>query len=252
MLTTAGVLSYKAVIYFGQTGKNDSAVAYQDQTTTDTSTKINTDGIYKNLIYCYDDKTKDIDSMVLEMLDTKNGKLSYFTIPMKTQVNMSASLYKKLVLDFPEIPQILRLSAISDCFDSNKVFAKGMLIVEDLLKTDINYYTAIPKSTFDTMFTQISVKQTDGYDAVPEEVFTSEYKYKLQTLNTEDKFTSYIKEVYPDLKSSLDLNDKLKYANSYVKALSGKISFDLIEGSSQNSAYIIDTAKAAEQMVGIQ
>ena len=252
MLLTAGILSYKAVVYFGQPKEKDVVVAYQNETVSEDNIKPGADGMIKNLIFCYNDDTKEINKIVLEVLDSDNKQLSYITIPISTQFTMSASLYKKLVLDYPEIPQVLKLSAISKCFDFDKEFTNGVLIIRDLLKTEINYYTAIPQSSYDKIFAEKDIKQADGNAAIPEEVFSNEYKDFLKTLDTKKKLQAYIKDIYPTLKSGITLKEKIKYIDSYYKITSNKITFDLLKGNNQNSAYVIDPTLAVSQLTGIE
>jgi hypothetical protein len=252
MLATAGVLSYKAVIYFLSPKEEDAVVAFQNETVSVDTTKAGADGMIKNLIFCYNDDTKEINKIVLEILDEKNKQLTYLTIPTRTQFTMSAALYKRLVLDCPEIPQLLKLSAISKSFDFKKEFMNGTLIVRDLLRTEINYYTAIPQSKYDKIFTEKQVTQSDGSSLLPEEVYSGDYKEFLKTLDSSKKIKAYIKDIYPDLKSSISLKEKLKLIDSYSEITPDHITFDLIKGNNLNSAYVVDPTLAAEQLTGIK
>jgi hypothetical protein len=252
MLFTAGILSYKAVVHFLQPKQEDAAVANQNETVTDDKIGSGPEGLINNLIFCYDDDSKEISKIILEVLDSNNKQLNYITIPVRTQFTMSASLYKKLVLDYPEIPQVLKLSVISKCFSFDKEFKNGAEIIEDLLRTDINYYTAMPQSTYEKIFTEKNVNLADGSGTLPEEVFSNEYKSFLQTLDTKEKVKAYIKDIYPDLKTDIALNDKLKYIDSYYEISSGQITFEILKGNNQNSAYVMDPTLAAEQLTGIE
>lgn len=252
MLLTAGILGYKAFNYYQQTKRQDAAVAFQDNVVPEDKADAGKNGISKNLIYCYD-KHKNITKMVLEVLDSKENKLTYITIPQRTQTTMSASLYKKLVLDYPEVPQVMKLEEISDCFDSDKQYSKGLLIIQDLLKLRINYYTALPQSIYNEMFTERNIMQTDGNESVQEAVLTSQYTQRLRSYNSAKKMKAYFKEIYPDIKTNLNLKEKQSNAEGYYKAISkGNISFDLVKGDNVNSAYVIDTVKISEQLADFQ
>lgn len=246
-LLSAGILSYKAAMHFWQP-KEDSVVAYQEETLVESIPEASDGGISKNLIICYDDETKDIKKIVLEILNSNRKKLTYITIPQETQFTVSSILYRKMALTYPEIPQVMKLNTVSKYLDYKKAFDYEMLIVEDLLGIKINYYTAIPQSAFETIFSEKSVEQTDGYDSMPEEGFSKKYKEYLKTLNTEEKLGSYIEEIYPTFISNLVVEDKMSCLGSYYEALKSDISFDLIKGTNLNSAYVVDEGLAAEQL----
>lgn len=248
ILLTTGLISYKAAVFLFQP-KEDGEVAFQDDILTendDSSAKV--EEIAKNLIFCYDDKTKDINNIVLEILNSKKNKLTYLTIPVNTKLTVSNTLYKQMIVDCPEIPQVLKLSAISQYLDFKKQFAYAVKITEELVGMDINYYTAIPQSVFDTIFTEKEVNRQDGQEAVTMEVFREEFNNHLKTLDSKKKLEAYIKEMSYDIKSNLSVANKIKYAGSYFNTLADGISFDLIAGNNQNSGYVVDIEAAAQQL----
>ncbi len=247
ILLSVGVLSYKAAMHFWKP-KEDSVVAYQNDTISEKGEKVVIEEVAKNLIICYDDTTKDITKIVLEVLNSHSKQLNYLTLPVRTEHTLSISLYKKMIVDCPEAPQVLKLSTLSKYFDLKKAIEYEVLMIEELLKTDIHYYTAIPSSTYDKIFTQRSVKQTDGYDAVSMEVFTKDFNNELKSFTSKDKLANYIEKIYPSLESKLTLEDKLEYIEYYYDALPDHISFELVKGYSRNNAYRIDTEQAAEQL----
>ncbi|MDD3172622.1 MAG: hypothetical protein PHF63_02940, partial [Herbinix sp.] len=243
----AGVLSYKAAMYFWQP-KEEATQAYQEDTVSDNSVKAGMDDVPKNLIFCYKEDTGEITKVVLEILNPANKQLSYITLPLRTQLNISVALFRKLVVDCPEIPQVMQLGSISKYLDNEKAYEDGVLMVEELLGMDISYYTAIPQSTFNTIFTDKYIEQADQYDSVAMVIFMQDYRATLQSLDSEEKLRSYLDDIYPTLKSNLDLEDKLSYVKGYYEAYSNDVSFDLIKGNNINSAYIIDLELAAQQL----
>jgi hypothetical protein len=265
-LSIAGVVGYQATMHFWQIpGENDAVVAYKEQPEagnnedignnidTGSITEASVDDISKNLIFSYDEKTNEINKLVLEIFHCKNKKLTYITIPLRTQLTMSDSLYRKLILIHAEIPQMMKLSSISKYFDEETIFPYSVLMIEDLLDIDISYYTALPKSTYDTIFTEKKAPQKDKENdaSIPVESFTDEYIEFIKTLDTEDKISDYIEEIYPTVQSNLDLSQKMNYLESYHKTPISSISFELIKGNDRNSAYEIDSDLAARQLGGL-
>jgi hypothetical protein len=239
---------------YWQPDREQAEVAYQEDTNTGEIAVTDQEGVSKNLICCYEEETQEITKLVLEVFDSDTNKFTYVTIPVRTQLTLSNTLYQKLILDDPEIPQILKLSTITKYLSGNKAYADEVLIVEELLKTDINYYTVIPKETYDTIFKEKQVQQSDQYDSVPMEVFTSDYKKFLKTLDTQEKLSAYIEELYPQLKSDLSLTDKLSLAENYSQAVLGEVAFELLPGKNLNNAYEMNadlTSQLFEELSGI-
>lgn len=247
-LLLTGVLSYKAAMLYWQPKSEDTKTAFQENTSPDGIVKVDNQGVSKNLICCYAEDTGDITKLILEIFDSEEHKLTYLTIPVKTQLTISNTLYQRLILDDPEIPQVLKLSTITKYLDTDEAYNDEVMIVEELLGTDINYYTAIPKETFDTMFKDKAVTQSDQYDAISMEVFSGDYKKLLNSLDSRDKIEAYIKELYPKLQSNLTLENKLDFMDAYEKTSQKDISFKLIPGDNMNSEYVINKDQTAQLM----
>lgn len=259
ILLGAGVLGYQTTMHFWKPAKEEAVVAYKEQAVPESITEASIDDVSKNLIYSYNEDTKEIDKIILEIFHCENKKMTYITIPMRTQFTMSNELYRKLVLVHPAIPQILKLSTMTRYLDSETVFEYGVLIVADLLDIDISYYTAIPKATFDTIFTEgTASSEVDGKKGgteertteqmVPVEIFTDEYTDFLKSFQTAEELSTYIEEIYPSFQSNLSLLDKMNYLESYCKTPLSNLSFELIEGNDLNHAFIIDNKLVAQQL----
>lgn len=247
VLSITGIISYKAAMMYFQPKQEDTAVTEQVKDTSD-KTVASVEGVSKNLIYCYDKDAKEITKIVLEILDSNDKKLNYVTIPVRTQLTLSNALHNKLMLDDPEIPQVLKLSTLTKYLSSKNAFQDEVKIVEELLGTDINYYTAIPVKTYDTIFREKNIKQKDGYDAVPEEVFTNTYRVYIQSLNSKEKLSNYLEEIYPKLTSDLPLNQKKDLLDSYSEIEMKDIKFALIQGMNLNNGYVIDEDSVSSQL----
>ncbi len=247
-LLTVAVISYKAAMHFWQP-KEKGVVAYQDDTVSTDKVKVEIEAVSKNLIFCYDEESNDITKIVLEILNGHSRKLTYITIPVRTKITIDDPLYRKIILDCPEMPQFMKLSALSAYLDADKAFEYGVLITENLLGIDINYYTVFPVNTYETIFTQKYIKQEDNYASVPMETFTKDYTKYIKTLDTKEKVTAYIEETYPSIKTNLALDDKVKFLRYYMEVSPKDISFELIKGRNINSEYTIDLEHTGQQLV---
>jgi len=259
ILLGAGVLGYQTTMHYWKPAKEEAVVAYKEKPVPESITEASIDDVSKNLIYSYNEDTKEINKIILEIFHCENKQMTYITIPMRTQFTMSNDLYRKLVLVHPAIPQIMKLSAMTRYFDSETVFDYGVLIVEDLLDIDISYYTAIPKATYDTIFAEGTASTTvEGEKGgaeeqtteqmVPVEIFTDEYTDFLKSIQTAEELSTYIEEIYPSFRSNLSLFDKMNYLESYCKTPQSNISFELIKGNDLNHAFVIDNKLATQRL----
>jgi len=256
ILLSAGILGYRLTMHFFKAPEEKAIVAYQDETVPETVTEASVDDISRNLIFCYDEKTSEITKIVLEIFHCGKKKITYITIPMRTQLTMSDSLYRKMLLVNPEIPQMMQLSVMTNYMDSDTVFDYGTLMLEDLLGIKISYYTVIPKSIYDTMFVSKKIKSSGaGASAAPAaeqnlpvEAFSKDYIKFVKTLKTEDDINNYIEDIYPKLITNLPLEEKQKYLESYSMTPLSNISFELMKGNDENSGYYVDPVLAASRL----
>jgi hypothetical protein len=240
-LIIIGAVSYRVVMHFLSIPAAETLTDSQGGEA-EKITEPSIDEISKNLIYCVDDKTGEISKILLEIFHCKNKKIYYITIPVRTSFTMSDTLYRRLVPVNPTIPQLLKLSGMTRYFTGDTVYEYGVLLIEDLLKIKISYYTVIPQSVYDTMF------KTEVTGSYPKEIFTDEYIRFLKTLKTPEDITKYIEEFYSSVQSNLSLAGKKNYTESYSKTQLSGISFELICGTNQNRAYVVDDELAARQI----
>lgn len=256
LLLGAAVLSYQAVMHFFHIPDNGAVKPLEEEAEPEEITKASIDDVSKNLIYSVDGESGEIDKLLLEIFHCGNKKLYYITIPGKTQFTMSDTLYQKLILVNPAVPQIMKYSSLTKYFPKETVYEYGILLLEELLGIKVSYYTVIPKNIYDTIFmtedisTAVSpadVSQTEVRE-YPREMFREDYATFLTTLQTEEELAYYIEEIYPSFTSNITLEEKMNYLDSYCKTPIRNIFFELIAGDDENSAYIIDTAGTGKQL----
>jgi hypothetical protein len=257
ILLGAGILGFRLTKHFWELPEEEAVVAYQEQTVPESITVATIDDISKNLIYCYDEETNEIVKIVLEVFHCEDKKLTYITIPIRTQVTISDSLYRDLVLVQPAIPQVMQLSYMTKYLDTETVFDYGVLTIEDLLGIDISYYTAIPQTTYDMIFEEKTIIPSESTafgdsattkETIRVEVFREEYLEFLKTIQTEEELSTYIEEIYPSFQSNFLLSQKMNYLESYCLTPLNSIFFDIIKGNDFNSAYIIDIELVNRQL----
>jgi hypothetical protein len=158
ILLTAGILGYQTTMKLWMIEPEQKVETEKPEPTAAPITIPSIDEVSRNLIFCYDYDNKTINKLVLEIFHCEKKELTYITIPMSTQFTMTDTLYKKLIAVEPSIPQIIRLSAVRRYLEESVVFDYGVLLIEDMLKLGISYYTVLPIELYQTIFDERSMK----------------------------------------------------------------------------------------------
>ncbi len=255
VLLSAGILGYRLTLQWWQPEKQESEDAFQGETQPETEHEINLEDSTTNLIFCYNEEAGKITRTILEILNSQKEQITYITIPMSTEIKLSDTLYRKMTLANPDMPQFLQLTAISSYFNMDSVFEHGTVIIGELLGLKINYYTAIPQEEYEKMFyskDQIKIKNMEQSEYVDQqqkiENFTATYIKELKKMKTEDDIRIYLEEIYPSLTSNLSLSDKLKYIESYKRITTKNITFELISGENTNQSFKLDYSAMKARM----
>lgn len=254
LFIAVSVVSYKLVIHFYgiESANVNEPISPIKKYKPITEARI--DDVSKQLIYCVDDETGEIEKLVLEIFDCEKARFFYITIPIKTQLTLSDSLFRELMLVKPSIPSFLKFSAITGYFPKETAYEYGVLMIEDLLNIKISYYTLVPKSIYDTVFETERLdhkanNQQKSENIFPKEVFSDGFLESLHTIKTETDLRNYIEELYTLIESNLSLTDKLGYMESYINTSGNNIVFDVIAGNNSNSTYVIDESLATKQLI---
>ena len=221
--------------------------------------KASVDDISKHLIFCVDEEGEVI-RLLLEVYHCAQRRMCYFTIPTDTRITMSDSLYQKVMLVNPSVPQMMKLSGITKSLPEESAYEYGVLLIEELLNIKMSYYTIVPVGVYGTVFETEGAEEEAGAPAkdggkveraYPREVFSKEFLTRVHNFQIEEDVNHYLEEMYEEIDSNLSLVDKRNYIDSYLKLTSGDISFEVIAGEKTNSAYLIDNSLAAEQLARI-
>ncbi len=205
----------------------------------------------KNLIYAVGDD-KELKAVVLEIFNTKTNNMDYITIPLKSQFTLSNELYQKLCASGCDIPQIMKLSRMDDYFSDETMYEYGIIMIEDLLDVDINYYTALPADEFKKMFKQRHAMVAYAEDGTEMQSYyewhlKKSYIKKISAFDEND-YEDYIKEISKVSESNLNIKSKLEYAKSYVNMNPNLIYEHSLYGKLNNNDFEINV-EASNQMI---
>lgn len=200
-----------------------------------------------NLIYCVDGDNQ-INAMVLEIFNTNTSNMDYVTIPLKSQFTISNELYQKLCASGCDAPQIMKLSKMDEYFSDETLYEYGVILLEDLLDIDINYYTAVAKDTFKQMFKKKAPPLSYNEEGI---VISSDVQWNLKqsylkeigALTDESELEDYIREKLKKCKSNLNTKSKLEYGEKYRKVNPSLIYTHSIYGVLENNSFDIDVER---------
>ena len=148
LLLGVGVLSYYlTMLFLKQTQRVERSTQYEHVIDVNPGSMESS-----NLIYSYDKKSGKIDAMVLELFDAGTKNMTYVTIPASTQITISAKTYNDLLKKSSKLPQVITMSEISSYFEGDVKYEYGILILQEELKADIGYFTAMTSDEFNKCF----------------------------------------------------------------------------------------------------
>ena len=90
--------------------------------------------------------------MVLELFDAGTKNMTYVTIPADTQITISGKTYSELLEKSSALPQVVKMSDINSYFSGDVAYEYGILILQEELKADIGYFTAMTSDVFEKYF----------------------------------------------------------------------------------------------------
>lgn len=232
LLIAVGVLSYYlTMLYFDQTTKTERSTTYKHVIS------VNTGNESSNLIYSYDAKTKKIRALVLELFDSTSGNLNYITIPVNTQISISSGTYADLIQVSQKLPQLSMMSDINEYFSGDVAYEYGILILQEELKADIGYFTAISSDKFDTYFENAGTKEKPKYK--PARTLLD----RVSKDPTESTIEDLMEELWGNLITDITLSQKQNYAEALTRVNPDNIRLYRAYGTSNGGIYTLNKKK---------
>lgn len=220
LLISVGVGSYfLTMLYFKTTERDERSTKYEHVI------DVNPGSESSNLIYSVDSDTKNIKAIVLELFDKETGNLDYVTFPTKTQIPLSQSKYKEYLEISNQVPQIVTLSDINEYFSGDVAYEYGILFLQEQLKVDINYFTAMDSVEFGKRFE----KKDGAYKP------SKEYLELVGQNKDESAMKDFIEKEWDYVISDITLAQKKTYVPGFLKV---------------NQKYIYAHRAYAEEMKG--
>ncbi len=232
LLVAVGVLSYYlTMLYFDQTARTERSTTYKHVIS------VNTGNESSNLIYSYDSKTKKVKAMVLELFDSTSGNLNYITIPVNTQIAISSETYTDLIQISQKLPQLSMMSDINDYFSGDVAYEYGILILQEELKADIGYFTAMSSDKFEACFENAGTKGKPKYK--PAKALLD----RVSKDPSEGTIEDLMEELWGDLITDITLSQKQNYAGALTKVNPDNIRLYRAYGVKNGNVYTLNKSK---------
>lgn len=231
LFVAVGVLSYYlTMLYYQQTARTERSTAYTHVIT------VNTGNESSNLIYCYNKDTNKVEAMVLELFDETTKNLDYITIPANTQISISGKSYADMMKVSQKLPQLATMSDINEYFSGDVAYEYGILILQEELKADIGYFTALPSDLFEKYFEKKSEK--DPVYLPSKTLLDSAAKCK-----SEGDMDDFIEDMWDDLISDATLSQKQNYSAALTKVNREYIRAHGVYGEKSGDVFLLDKSK---------
>lgn len=232
LLAAVGGLSYYlTMLYFNQTARSERSTTYKHVIS------VNTGNESSNLIYSYDQKTKKIRTMVLELFDETAGNLNYITIPVNTQITISSGTYTDLMKASQKLPQLPQMTDINDYFSGDVAYEYGILILQEEFKVDIGYFTALSSDKFDSYFENAGTKKKPKYKPSPSLLD------RAAGCQSDGDMEDLIEGMWDDLITDITLSQKQNYASALRKVNRDNIRIYHVYGKNNGDIYTLDVKK---------
>jgi hypothetical protein len=226
-----GFCSYKiTMLYYEQAEievHNDNLSKYVEE--------LNCDGVAeyvsRNLILGINEENGQIKRIIIEICNGNTGNLDYITVPAKLEFTMSYDLYKKLATANSNIPQIINMKKIHQYFSGESSYQCAELLLEDLLDISFSYYTAIPETVCQEMFTQ---EKGSGIQK-----WSDAFLNEMNGLNDRQQYEEFFHKYYEKVSSNLSERDKCSYIPTYLKGGPKQVAFYVVSGEMLEDNFMI-------------
>lgn len=202
LLLGVGIGSYfLTMLYLRTTERDERSKKYEHVIDINVGTESS------NLIYSVDTKSKKVKAIVLELFDKETGNLDYITFPVNTQISLSKAKYEEYLKINSQIPQIVTLGDINQYFSGDVAYEYGILLLQEELKADIGYFTAMDSVEFNKRF--------DNKDGIYKP--SQEYLEAAAQNKDEASMKKFIEKEWDSVVSDITLSQKQTYAAGFLK-----------------------------------
>lgn len=230
IFSLVGMLSYKITWHYYQDAKPHTSAS--EVSVINTVAPASLDPVAVNAVFSVDEVSAEITHIILEIFNTETKNIDLITIPVALHMEMSSELYKELREVNVNVPQIIKLSSLGEYFKQDIAYEYGILLLEELLDTDISFYTTMKESTFIQYFEQ-STENEQVYQLKEKTV------KQLDDLVTSSEFEQVLGEYYKNIQSNLSEQQRSQYIKYYLNANYDYIYTHVLDGEWEDGEFIV-------------
>lgn len=235
LLIGIGVLSYYlTMLFLNQTQRIERSTQYEHVIDVNPGSMESS-----NLIYSFDKKSKKIEAMVLELFDAGTKNMTYITIPPQTQITISGEKYREFLEKSSVLPQVVTMSELNSYFSGDVAYEYGILILQEELKVDIGYFTAMTSDEFDQCF-----EKEQGKKLIYRPM--SQLLDEAGKCETEEDLNDFMDSWWDRLISDVTLSQKQHYAKELLDVNRELIRTYRAYGTETNGIFKLDKDKNKE------
>ncbi|HAK57746.1 MAG TPA: hypothetical protein DCP06_02065 [Lachnospiraceae bacterium] len=235
LLVGVGLLSYYlTMLYFKQTDSQERSTTYTHVI------GVGAGNESSNLIYSYNDSDGQITGMMLELFDQTTKNITYVTIPINTQVELSQATYQELIKVNSSLPQVVRLADVPKQFagtPGDQRYEYGIRVLQDALPIDIGYFTAMAESKFKVYY-EFGAKKENCFSP------TDAYISSMKKCTTKSDMDDLIKDLWDEQISDLTLSQKLNYSEALSNVNWDMYHIYALKGKDDGSVFTINRKKS--------
>lgn len=232
LLIGIGVLSYYlTMLFLNQTQRIERSTQYEHVIDVNPGSMESS-----NLIYSFDKKSNKIEAMVLELFDAGTKNMTYLTIPVNTQITISGKTYGELLEKSSMLPQVVTMSELNSYFSGDVAYEYGIMILQEELKADIGYFTAMTTGEFDQCF-----EKEQGKKLIYRP--TDRLLDEAGKCKTEEDMNDFIESRWDRLISDITLSQKQHYAKELKDVNREMIRTYRIYGTESNGVFKLNKDK---------
>ena len=230
IFSLVGMLSYKITWHYYQDAKPH--ISASEVSVMNTVAEARVDPVAVNAVFSVDEASAEITHIILEIFNTETKNIDLITIPVALHMEMSSELYEELREVNENIPQIIKLSNLGEYFKQDIVYEYGILLLEELLDTDISFYTTIKDSTFNQYFEQ-STENEQVYQLKEETI------KQLDEIVTSSEFEQVLGEYYKNIQSNLTEQQRSQYIKYYLNANYEYVYSYVLDGQWEDGEFVV-------------
>ena len=232
LLVGVGVLSYYlTMLYLRQNDKTERSTTYTHVIPVNAGTESS------NLIYAYNETTRKVEGMVLELFDQDSKNMTYVTIPANTKITISQATYTELLAVNSSIPQVVTMGDLISYFSGDVAYEYGIKVLEGEIGSDIGYFTAMTSQKFQVYY-EFATKKKNCFTP------TDAYISTLKKCVGEPEMKELIEDMWDDMITDLTLSQKENYAADLSKVNWDYIHAYRISGKEDGDSFVINQKKA--------